>query len=131
MLSIRPQKYTKIHWKMFYLWSQKDLSLYGKITIAKSLEDLHTAFVWNNKPAKVKEKPWSDQKRLVGKICLNTNPLKKSKFVAWANRMIKGSDENWMAISSYYLKKMLEELSFLIVIMTSIYLISRACPSFI
>ena len=68
---------TNIH-KMFHLWSQKDLSLCSKITIANTLglsklifcnaslptplcivSNIHvdkvvTAFVWNNKPAKVK-----------------------------------------------------------------------------
>ena len=68
------EKATKIQ-QMFNLWSQRDLSLYGKITIAKtlglskmmfssaclptpshivsSIDKMVTAFVWNNKPAKI------------------------------------------------------------------------------
>ena len=69
------QKVCKIQ-KLFNIWSQRDLSLYGKITIAKTLglsklifvsvcihtlphyidiiDRLTTNFVWNNKKPKIK-----------------------------------------------------------------------------
>ena len=112
--------------KMFNLWSQRVLSLYGKITIAKTLglskmifssaclpnpphivsnvDKMVTAFVWNNKPAKVKRESMIGPKEIGGLDLPDYESIKKSLLVAWVKRMIDGSDENWMAIPSYYLK---------------------------
>ena len=76
--------------KMFNLWSQRDLSLYGKITIAKilglskmifssaclptpshivsSINKMVTAFVWNNKPAKIKRESMMGPKEKASNI---------------------------------------------------------------
>lgn len=81
------EKATKMQ-QMLNLWSQRDLSLYGKITIAKtlglskmifssaclptpshivsSIDKMVTAFVWNNKPAKIKRESMIERKRVEG-----------------------------------------------------------------
>ena len=111
--------------KMFNLWSQRDSSLYGKITIAKtlglskmifssaclptpwhivsSIDKMVTAFVWNNKPAKIKRESMIGPKESGGLDLPDYESIKNSLQVSWAKRMIDGKGEAWMAIPSYYL----------------------------
>ena len=119
-------KATKIQ-KMFNLWSQRDLSLYGKITIAKTLglskmifssaclptpphivlkvDKMVSAFVWNNKPAKIKRESMIGPKEEGGLDLPDYDSIKKSLSVAWVKRMIEGCDQDWMAIPSFYLNQ--------------------------
>ena len=119
------EKATKIQ-KMFNLWSQRDLSLYGKITIAKtlglskmifssaclptpprivsSIDKMVTAFVWNNKPAKIKRESMIGPKESGGLDLPDYESIKNSLLVPWVKRMIDGKDEAWMAIPSFYLE---------------------------
>ena len=96
---------------MFNLWSQRDLSLYGKITIAKtlglskmifssaclptpprivsSIDKMVTAFVWNNKPAKIKRESMIGQKNN-GAVYGVAN--QRAVFQIWTNqRAVFGS----------------------------------------
>ena len=113
--------------KMFNLWSQRDLSLYGKITIAKTLglskiifssaclptpphivsivDKMVSAFVWNNKPAKVKRESMIGPKEEGGLDLPDYDSIRKSLSVAWVKRMIDGCVEDWMAIPSFYLNE--------------------------
>ena len=119
------EKATKMQ-KMFNLWSQRDLSLFGKITIAKtlglskmifssaclptpshivsSIDKMVTAFVWNNKPAKIKRESMIGSKESGGLDLPDYESIKNSLLVSWVKRMIDGKSEAWMAIPSYYLE---------------------------
>ena len=119
------EKATKMQ-KMFNLWSQRDLSLFGKITIAKtlglskmifscaclptpshivsSMDKMVTAFVWNNKPAKIKRESMIGSKESGGLDLPDYESIKNSLLVSWVKRMIDGKSEAWMAIPSYYLE---------------------------
>jgi len=109
---------------MFNLWSQRDLSLYGKITIAKTLglskmifssaclptpshivsstDKMVKAFLWNNKPAKIKRESMIGPKES-GDLP-DYESIKNSLLGSWVKRKIDGKDEAWMAIPSYYLE---------------------------
>ena len=119
------EKATKMQ-KMFNLWSQRDLSLYGKITIAKtlglskmifssaclpthshilsSIDKMVTAFVWNSKPAKIKRESMIGPKESGGLDLPDYESIKNSLLVSWVKRMIDGKGEAWMPIPSYYLE---------------------------
>ena len=119
------EKETKMQ-QMFNLWSQRDLSLYGKITIAKtpglskmifssaclptpshivsSIDKMITAFVWNNKPAKIKRESMIGPKQSGGLDLPDYESIKTSLLVSWVKRMIDGKGEAWMAIPSFYLE---------------------------
>ena len=119
------EKATKMQ-KMFNLWSQRDLSLYGKITIAKtlglskmifssacpptpsyivsSIDKMVTAFVWNNKPAKIKRESMIGPNESGGLDLPDYESIKNSLLVSWVKRITDGKGEAWMAIPSYYLE---------------------------
>ena len=89
--------------KMFNLWSQRHLSLYDKITIAKtlglskmifssaclptpphivsSIDKMVTAFVWNNKPAKIKRESMIGPKESGGLDLPDYESIKNSLLV--------------------------------------------------
>ena len=113
------EKATKMQ-KMFNWWSQRDLSLYGKITIAKALglskmifssaclptplhivsstDKMVTAFVWNNKPAKIKRESMIWPKESGALDLPGYESIKNSRLVSWVKRMVDGKGEAWMAI---------------------------------
>ena len=112
--------------KLFNLWSQRDLSLYGKITIAKTLglsklisssACLHTPpyvidavnkliadFVWNGKKPKIKRDTLIGAKEKGGLDLPEYEIITKSLLCAWVKRMQDGANEDWMIIPSWYLK---------------------------
>ena len=112
--------------KLFNIWSQRDLSLYGKITIVKTLgllklifvsacihtpphyiditNKLITDFVWNNKKPKIKRDMLIGPKERGGLDLTEFESTSKSLQTAWVQRMKKGVEDQWMAIPSFYLK---------------------------
>ena len=110
--------------KMFNLWLQRDLSLYGKNTIAKtlglskmifssacaptpshivsSIDKMVTAFVWNNEPAKIKRESMIGLKESGGLDHPDYESIKK--FSTSLLGMIDGKGQAWMAIPSSYLQ---------------------------
>ena len=104
----------------------KGLSLYGKITIAKTLglsklisssACLHTPpyvidtvnkliadFFWNGKKPKIKRGTLIRAKESGFLDLLEYEIITKSLLCAWVKRMIDGADEDWMVIPSFYLK---------------------------
>ena len=119
------QKICKIQ-KLFNIWSQRDLSLYGKITITKTLglwklifvsscihtpphyiditNRLITDFVWNNKKPKIKRDTLIGPKERGGLDLPEFETISKSLQTAWVQRMKKGVEDQWMSIPLFYLK---------------------------
>ena len=119
------EKATKMH-QMFNLWSQRDLSLYGKNTIVKTLglskmifssaclpTPLHIvssidkngySICLENKPGKIKRESMIGPKQSVGLGLPNYESIKNSLLVSWVKRMIDGKGEACMAIPSFYLE---------------------------
>jgi len=113
--------------KLFNVWSQRDLSLYGKITIAKTLgltklistsACLHTPsyvvhavnklvaeFVWNGKKPKIKRDTLIGPKEKGGLDLPEYEIITKSLLSAWVMRMKDGVNEDWMKIPFFYLEK--------------------------
>ena len=114
--------------KLFNVWSQRDLSLYGKITIAKTLgltkliqstsACLHTPpyvmyavnklvaeFVWNGKNPKIKRDTLIGPKEK-GELDLpEYEIITKSLLSTWVVRMKDGVNEDWINIPFFYLEK--------------------------
>ena len=119
------QKVCKIQ-KLFNIWSQRDLSVYGKITIAKTLglsklifvsacihtpphyidiiNRLTTNFVWNNKKPKIKRHTLIGPKERGGLDLPEFEMISKSQQTAWVKRMKNGVEDQWMSIPLFYLK---------------------------
>ena len=119
------QKVNKIQ-KLFNIWSQRDLSLYGKITIAKTLglsklifvsacthtppyyidiiNRLTTNFVWNNKKPKINRDTLIGPKDRGGLDLPEFDIISKSLKTAWVKRMKNSVEDQWMSISLFYLK---------------------------
>ena len=119
------QKVNKIQ-KLFNIWSQRDLSLYGKITIAKTLglsklifvsacthtppyyidiiNRLTTNFVWNNKKPKINRDTLIGPKDRGGLDLPEFEIISKSLKTAWVKRMKNSVEDQWMSIPLFYLK---------------------------
>ena len=119
------QKVSKIQ-KLFNIWSQRDLSLYGKVTITKTLglsklifvsacihttpryidiiNRLTTNFVWNNKKPKIKRDTLIGPKDRGGLDLPEFEIISKSLQTAWVKRMKNGVEDQWMSIPLFYLK---------------------------
>ena len=107
--------------KLLNLWSQRDLFLYGKITIAKTLgltklissrACLHTPpdvidtvnkliadFVWNGKKPKIKRDTLIGTKERGGLDLPEYEIITKSLLCAWLKRMKDIADEDWILLS--------------------------------
>lgn len=118
-------KITKLQ-KLFNVWSQRDLSLYGKITITKTLglsklifssACIHTPaqvidivnnmlakFIWNGKKPKIKRDTLIGPKDRGGLDLPEYNTVSKSLQCAWVKRMKEGAEKQWMTIPSFYLE---------------------------
>ena len=118
-------KITKIQ-KLFNIWSQRELSLLGKITIMKALglakmifssSFLHTPpevidtvnrkldfFLWSGKPHKIKKKTIIGPKRKGGLDHPDYAIVCKSLLATWVQKMIAGADDDWMLIPLFYLR---------------------------
>ena len=119
------QKVNKIQ-KLFNIWSQRDLSLYGKITIAKTLglsklifvsacthtppyyidiiNRLTTNFVWNNKKPKINRDTLIGPKDRRGLDLPEFEIISKSLKTAWVKRMKNSVEDQWMSMPLFYLK---------------------------
>ena len=119
------QKVNKIQ-KLFNISSQRDLSLYGKITIAKTLglsklifvsacthtpphyidiiNRLTTNFVWNNKKPKINRDTLIGPKDRGGLDLPEFEIISKSLKTAWVKRMKNSVEDQWMSIPLFYLK---------------------------
>ena len=63
-----------------------------------------TAFVWKNKPAKIKRESMIGPKESGGLDPPDYESIKNSLLVPWVKKMIDSKGEAWMAIPSYYLE---------------------------
>ena len=73
--------------------------------IVSIVDKMVSAFVWNNKPAKVKRESMIGPKEEGGLDLPDYDSIRKSLSVAWVKRMIDGCVEDWMAIPSFYLNE--------------------------
>ena len=119
------QKVNKIQ-TLFNIWSQRDLLLYGKMTIAKTLglsklifvsacthtppyyidiiNRLTTNFVWNNKKPKINRDTLIGPKDRGGLDLPEFEIISKSLKTAWVKRMKNSVEDQWMSIPLFYLK---------------------------
>ena len=116
------------------LWSQRDLSLIGKIAILKSLafslityqccslevpEDfIETVnsyafkFLWNGKPEKIKRKTIIGDYTKGGLKMLDIKSFTTAQKVMWVRRLIKSKKASWKAYPEYILKTLIGMDSF-------------------
>ena len=110
---------------LFNVWSQRDLSVYGRITITKTLDSskllfssacictaahvidkvnrLIVNFVWRGKKPKIKSDTLIGSKDQ-GRLDLpEYETVSKSLQCAWVQRMQEGVGNQWMTIPSFYL----------------------------
>ena len=114
--------------KLFNIWSQRDLSLYGRILIAKTLgvskliyssacvqtpaqvadivNKLVVNFIWNGKKPKVKRDTLIGPKDKGGLELPDYEIVTKSLICAWVKRMKEGIGKQWMEIPSFYLENL-------------------------
>ena len=110
--------------KLSDVWSQRDLSLYGKITIAKTLgfsrlifasaciqppsyiidivTKLLANFVWNRKKQKIKRGTLIGPKEKGGLDLPEYETIIKSLLCTWVKRMRDGTQNGWKKIPSFY-----------------------------
>ena len=69
------------------------------------MDKLVSAFVWNNKPPKIKRGTMIGPKEKGGLDLPDYDSTRKSLLAAWTKRMINGINEGWMAIPSLYLDR--------------------------
>jgi hypothetical protein len=102
------------------LWSQRDLSLIGKITILKSLAfskiiyqcgvmippqkfidqiiDVAYKFIWNNKKDKIKRNTIISEYKHGGLKMLDINSFIQAQKVMWIKRLTSSDDASWKAL---------------------------------
>ena len=112
--------------KLFNIWSQRDLSLYGRILITKTLglskliyssacvqtptqvseivNKLVVNFIWNGKKPKIKRDTLIGPKDKGGLELPDYEIVTKSLQCAWVKRMKEGIRKQWMEIPSFYLE---------------------------
>jgi hypothetical protein len=111
------------------MWLQRDLSLIGKITILKSLAfskiiyqcgvlpippnfveyitNLAYAFVWNNKPNKIKKDTLIADYSQGGLKMLDIPSFLKAQKVMWVKRLLTPDKASWKALPCLYLESQL------------------------
>jgi hypothetical protein len=116
------------------MWSQRDLSLIGKITILKSLafskviyqcgvlaipenyvkllNDIAYGFVWNKKPNKIKRKTLIADYENGGLKMIDIGSFIKAQKAMWVKRIITQDQASWKALPNFYLQKLLENDTF-------------------
>ena len=109
------------------LWLSRDLTLYGKSLLAKSLgvsQLTYTAsmlsvpgnviklvqsqlfsFLWNNKKDKIKRSVMYQPLKYGGVSFVNFETVVKSLRLAWISRLLSDADEVWKAIPNHYLSQ--------------------------
>ena len=112
--------------KLFNIWSQRDLSLYGRILITKTLglskliysstcvqtparmsdivNKLVVNFIWNGKKPKIKRDTLIGPKDKGGLELPDYEIVTKSLQRAWVKRIKEGIRKEWMEIPSFYLE---------------------------
>jgi len=112
--------------KLFNIWSQRDLSSYGRILITKTLglskliyssacvqtparvsdivNKLVVNFIWNGKKPKIKRDTLIGPKDKGGLELPDYEIVTKSLQCAWVKRMKEGIRKQWMEIASFYLE---------------------------
>jgi hypothetical protein len=120
--------------KVLDLWSQRDLSLIGKITILKSLafstltyqccsltppedfiktvNDMAFKFLWSNKKDKIKRKTIIADYPDGGLRMLDIETFIKAQKVMWVKRLCREGDANWKAYPLHVLNKIMGKNSF-------------------
>jgi hypothetical protein len=116
------------------LWSQRDLSLIGKVTILKSLafsmityqccslnvpdEFLETVnslafkFLWSGKPNKIKSKTIIADYTKGGLRMLDIKSFSSAQKVMWVKRLVKSKPASWKAYPEHVLNTLLGMNSF-------------------
>jgi hypothetical protein len=116
------------------MWSQRDLSLIGKITILKSLAfskiiyqcgvisppkkfvdhiiDLSYKFIWNNKKDKIKRKTIISDYQDGGLKMLDINSFINAQKVMWIKRYLSPDKASWKALLTLNLKEFLNDDTF-------------------
>jgi hypothetical protein len=116
------------------MWSQRDLSLIGKITILKSLAfskiiyqcgmmttttqfcdfitDIAYNFIWNNKPDKIKRQTIIADYEKGGLKMLDVSSFFKAQKAMWVKRFLSKERASWKAAPTLYLETFLGENTF-------------------
>jgi hypothetical protein len=111
------------------MWSQRDLSLIGKITILKSLafskiiyqtgiipsppkfiehiNDLAFKCIWKNKKDKIKRKTIIADYTEGGLKMLDINSFIKAQRAMWVKRLLSPDQASWKAVPMLYLSSLL------------------------
>jgi hypothetical protein len=116
------------------MWTQRDLSLIGKITILKSLAfskliyqcgvltpiqkfinhiiDLSYKFIWNNKNDKIKRKTLISDYKDGGLKMIDVNSFIKAQKVMWVKRFLSPDTASWKALLTLLLEDYLKTDTF-------------------
>ena len=116
------------------MWSQRDLSLIGKITVLKSLafskviyqcgvlpcppkfiqhlNDLAYKFVWSNKKDKIKRTTLIAEYEKGGLKMLDIESFTKAQKVTWVKRLVSNDGGSWKALPTLFFKELLGENTF-------------------
>jgi len=109
------------------LWQTRDLTLYGKSLLAKTLgasQLIYTAsmisvsdkaintvqshpfsFLWKNKKDKIKRNVAFQPLSEGGLNFINFRVMVKCLRLAWISRLLSNSNDNWTAIPNFYFEK--------------------------
>ena len=115
--------------KILDLWSMRDLSLIGKITILKSLalskiiyqcavltappnfvesvNDIAYQFLWSKKPAKVKKETIIANYKHGGLKMIDITSFIKAQKVTWVKRLLSSDDASWKALPKLFFNELL------------------------
>ena len=116
------------------MWSQRDLSVIGKITILKSLafskviyqcgvlaipenyvkllNDIAYGFIWNKKPDKIKRKTLISDYENGGLKMIDIGSFIKAQKAMWVKRIITQDQASWKALPDFFLQKLLGNNTF-------------------
>jgi hypothetical protein len=120
--------------KILDMWSQRNLSLIGKITILKSLafskvlyqcgvmevpenfiehlNDLAYSFVWSNKPNKIKRATLIADYEHGGLRMLDITSFLKAQKAMWVKRLLSPDEASWKALPNIFLEALLDKDTF-------------------
>ena len=115
--------------RILNMWSQRDLSLIGKITILKSLAfstviyqcgmittptkfielitDIAYKFIWQNKPEKIKRQTLIAEYEKGGLKMIDICSFLKAQKAMWVKRFMSNDKASWKAAPTWYLKEFL------------------------
>jgi hypothetical protein len=120
--------------KILDMWSQRDLSIIGKIAILKSLamskvlyqcgvleippdfidliNTLSYNFIWNNKPEKIKRLTLIADYEDGGKKMLDIDSFLKSQKIMWVKRLLSPDNASWKAVPLLFMEALLGKDTF-------------------